>query len=74
MQRWLNILAATGCQWNFVPETSELDGDTLAALEAWQIANNIQPLGIVDDATWEALKAAAEAACPACAAAMTEEE
>ena len=74
VQRWLNILAATGCQWNFVPETSELDGDTLAALEAWQIANGIQPLGIVDDATWEALKAAAEAACPACAAAMTEEE
>ena len=30
---------------------------TQTALEAWQIANNITPLGVVDDSVWKQLKA-----------------
>lgn len=67
LQRWLNILAATRCNAAFVPETGQLDAATAAALESYQISTGLTPLGILDDATWESLQAAARAACPQCA-------
>ena len=47
------------CSASFVPETGEFDTATQTALEAWQIANNITPLGVVDDSVWKQLKAGA---------------
>lgn len=49
--------AAQDCSASFVPETGEFDTATQTALEAWQIANNITPLGVVDDSVWKQLKA-----------------
>ena len=40
-----------------MPETGEFDTATQTALEAWQIAKNITPLGVVDDSVWKQLKA-----------------
>lgn len=59
VQRWLNILASVQVQALFVPETGVLDRDTETALQSYQIRTGLQPLGIVDDATWESLQAAA---------------
>lgn len=67
IQRWLNILAATSCSARFVPEDGRLEDSTLQALESYQIAAGLSPLGVVDDATWLSLQAAALAACPQCA-------
>ena len=36
-----------------------LDEATQAVLESYQIRVGLTPLGVVDDATWESLKAAA---------------
>lgn len=66
VQRWLNRLASVTCTSSFVPETGTLGEDTLQVLEAYQIAAGLTPLGMVDDATWESLQAAARAACPDC--------
>lgn len=60
VQRWLNALGAVYCGRAFVAETGVLDAPTLQALESYQITVGLQPLGVVDDATWESLKAAAE--------------
>lgn len=57
VQQWLNEIAAQDCSAGFVPETGEFDTATQTALEAWQIANNITPLGVVDDSVWKQLKA-----------------
>lgn len=57
VQQWLNEIAAQDCSASFVPETGEFDTATQTALEAWQIANNITPLGVVDDSVWKQLKA-----------------
>ena len=57
VQQWLNEIAAQDCSASFVPETGEFDTTTQTALEAWQIANNITPLGVVDDSVWKQLKA-----------------
>ena len=64
VQQWLNRLAAQYCGLEFVPETAELDDDTQRALEVWQLDENLSPLGLVDDETWEALQSAA--ACTDC--------
>lgn len=66
VQQWLNILALVSCANRFVPETGVLDETTQQALEAYQIAAGLTTLGVVDDATWESLGAAAAAACPEC--------
>ncbi|MGN0984104.1 MAG: peptidoglycan-binding protein, partial [Gemmiger sp.] len=66
VQRWLNRLASVNCTASFVPETGTLDEATAQALEAYQIAAGLTPLGMVDDATWESLQAAANAVCPDC--------
>ena len=57
VQQWLNEIAAQDCSASFVPETGEFDTATQTALEAWQIANNITTLGVVDDSVWKQLKA-----------------
>ena len=57
VQQWLNEIAAQDCSASFVPETGEFDTATQTALEAWQIAKNITPLGVVDDSVWKQLKA-----------------
>lgn len=57
VQQWLNEIAAQDCSASFVPETGEFDTATQTALEAWQIVNNITPLGVVDDSVWKQLKA-----------------
>ncbi len=64
VQRWLNTLAASRCDLDFVPLTGVLDAPTVAALEAFQRAAGLQPPGVVDNATWQALGAAA--GCTAC--------
>ena len=60
VQQWLNALAAVWVQANFVPETGSLDQETETSLQSFQIRANLTPLGIVDDATWSALRQAAE--------------
>ena len=57
VQQWLNKIAAQDCSASFVPETGGFDTATQTALEAWQIAKNITPLGVVDDSVWKQLKA-----------------
>ena len=67
VQQWLNALAAVWVEALFVPETGVLDEETSTALQSFQIRAGLTPLGIVDDATWSALKqAAGQAACTAC--------
>ena len=69
LQRWLNALAAVWIEAQFVPETGRLDQDTETALQSFQSRAGLVPLGIVDDATWDALRdAAALAGCADCAA------
>lgn len=60
VQRWLNTLGAVYCGSSFVAETGTLDAGTLRVLEQYQIAAGLTPLGVVDDATWESLRSAAE--------------
>lgn len=67
VQQWLNALAGVSCGAEFVPETGVLGQETLQVLEVYQIANNLEPLGMVDDATWESLRRAAGEGCPGCA-------
>ena len=81
VQRWLNTVAGAYCGQAFVAETGVLDAGTEAALESYQISAGLDalgsPLGVVDNATWESLRAAAaEIECPSCALpdADTEEE
>lgn len=59
VQQWLNALAGVNCLSGFVPEDGLLGASTQQALEAWQIGMGLEPLGVVDDTTWNALKAAA---------------
>ena len=67
VQQWLNALAAVWVEALFVPETGVLDEETSTALQSFQIRAGLTPLGIVDDATWSALKqAAGQAGCTAC--------
>lgn len=61
VQRWLNAVNAACCGTQTVEETGSLDAATAAALEAYQRRVGLAPLGIVDDATWNSLKAAAAA-------------
>lgn len=56
VQQWLNEIAGQDCAADFVPETGTFDAATQTALESWQIANGITPLGVVDDAVWNRLK------------------
>ena len=57
--KWLNVLGSVYCGSAFVEETGVLDEATQAVLESYQIRVGLTPLGVVDDATWESLKAAA---------------
>ena len=71
VQRWLNAIAGAYCGQAFVAETGVLDAATKAALESYQISAGLDalgsPLGVVDNATWESLRAAAaEVTCPSC--------
>lgn len=59
VQKWLNVLGSVYCGSAFVEETGVLDEATQAVLESYQIRVGLTPLGVVDDATWESLKAAA---------------
>ena len=59
VQRWLNVLGSVYCGSEFVEETGILDEATQSVLESYQIRVGLSPLGVVDDATWESLKAAA---------------
>ena len=59
VQRWLNIVASVRPDALFVPETGVLDAETQTALQSYQIRAGLEPLGIVDDATWQSLQAAA---------------
>lgn len=59
VQKWLNVLGSVYCGSAFVEETGVLDEATQAVLESYQIQVGLTPLGVVDDATWESLKAAA---------------
>ena len=60
LQSWLNAVAASWPGAAFVAETGFLDAATVQALDAFQLAVDLRPLGLVDDATWEALAAAAQ--------------
>ncbi len=60
VQRWLNALGTVYCGSDFVAETGTLDAATTQVLEQYQIAAGLTPLGLVDDATWESLRNAAE--------------
>ncbi len=59
VQQWLNVLGSVYCGYSFVEETGVLDAQTLAVLEAYQEQVGLDPVGVVDDATWESLRAAA---------------
>lgn len=59
VQRWLNTLGSVYCGYDFVAETGVLDAQTLAVLEAYQRAVGLDPVGVVDDATWQSLEQAA---------------
>lgn len=61
VQQWLNLLATVLCTGAFVEESGILDTATEQALESYQISAGLEPLGVVDLATWESLAAAAEA-------------
>ena len=59
LQRWLNRLGCLDGGLGFVPQTGFLDSATAAALAAYQRRAGLQPPGVVDDATWQSLAAAA---------------
>lgn len=59
LQGWLNEIAASWPGAAFLAETGFLDAATVEALDAFQRAAGLRPLGLVDDATWEAVKRAA---------------
>lgn len=59
VQQWLNVLGSVYCGYSFVEETGVLDAQTLAVLEAYQEKVGLDPRGVVDDATWLSLRAAA---------------
>ena len=59
VQQWLNVLGSVYCGYSFVEETGVLDAQTLAVLEAYQETVGLDPVGVVDDATWKSLQAAA---------------
>ena len=59
VQQWLNVLGSVYCGYSFVEETGVLDAQTLAVLEAYQEKAGLDPVGVVDDATWLSLRAAA---------------
>lgn len=59
VQQWLNVLGSVYCGYSFVEETGVLDAQTLAVLEAYQEKVGLDPVGVVDDATWLSLRAAA---------------
>ena len=59
VQQWLNALGQIYCGRDFVPETGVLDAATVQVLEEYQISVNLSPLGVVDNATWLSLQAAA---------------
>ncbi|MDD4850017.1 MAG: peptidoglycan-binding protein [Gemmiger sp.] len=64
VQRWLNVLGSVYCGQPFVEETGLLDDATRTTLELYQTSVGLEPLGIVDDATWQSLKAAATLFAP----------
>lgn len=66
VQRWLNLIASVDQGYSFVPETGELDEATQNALENYQLTAGLPTLGVVDAATWESLRTAAEALCSTC--------
>lgn len=66
VQRWLNLIASVDQGYNFVPETGELDAATQQALESYQLTAGLPTLGVVDAATWESLRTAAQALCSEC--------
>lgn len=66
VQRWLNLIASVDQGYNFVPETGELDAATQQALESYQLTTGLPTLGVVDAATWESLRTAAQALCSEC--------
>ena len=59
VQRWLNALASVNCGQAFVAEDGMFDASTRAALEDYQSSVGLEPIGIVDDATWQSLRTAA---------------
>ena len=66
VQRWLNLIASVDQGYLFVPETGELDAATQDALENYQLTAGLPTLGVVDAATWESLRTAAQALCSTC--------
>ena len=66
VQRWLNIIASVDQGYSFVPESGELDEATRNALENYQLTAGLPTLGVVDAATWESLRTAAQALCSEC--------
>ena len=66
VQRWLNIIASVDQGYSFVPESGELDEATQNALENYQLTAGLPTLGVVDAATWESLRTAAQALCSEC--------
>lgn len=66
VQRWLNVIAAVDQGYGFVPETGELDATTRTALENYQLTAGLPTLGVVDAATWESLRSAAQTLCTSC--------
>lgn len=66
VQRWLNLIASVDQGYNFVSETGELDAATQQALESYQLTAGLPTLGVVDAATWESLRTAAQALCSEC--------
>ena len=66
VQKWLNVIAAADQNADFVPETGQLDADTQAALESYQLTAGLEPLGVVDADTWESLRLAAQSLCREC--------
>ncbi len=66
VQRWLNLIASVDQGYSFVPETGELDTATQEALENYQLTAGLPTLGVVDTATWESLRTAAQALCSTC--------
>ncbi|EFB76993.1 putative peptidoglycan binding domain protein [Subdoligranulum variabile DSM 15176] len=66
VQRWLNLIASVDQGYSFVPETGDFDDATQNALENYQLTAGLPTLGVVDAATWESLRTAAEALCSTC--------
>ena len=59
VQRWLNVLGSVYCGQPFVEENGVFDASTRRSLEIYQTSVGLEPLGVVDIATWKSLESAA---------------